>query len=222
MALATLVIVATCSWSSPGANRFLGDPAQAIEHYTDIPSEVRAKLSKQVAAKAYTDIIELKRDSVSGSYEPELFDMHFGSKELCKQVDRAAWKPEAKERAMIFCDSGYCVALPTVCGNLSRIRPKSAALKQDSPGGDSQSRPMPLLLTHPVLMPSLLSQPDLPAMAPALPQVKASVLTPERAYEPVNVYWQGAMTVMPEPSSWLLIAVGTAFLAYRGLSKSVK
>ena len=136
--VAALIITASCSWASPGSNRFTGDPVAAVDHYQDIPENVRSTLKRRIEKKAYSEIVAITKDGVGdgSSYEGRIYDMHFGSNKLCKEIDRSAWKPKAVERGMVFCEGQYCILLPTVCGNLSRITaiPKSK-LKQGGGGG---------------------------------------------------------------------------------------
>ncbi len=126
MSVAAFVVVASvCAWSEPGAARYTGDQAEAVEAYTDIPPESRARLRIKVQAHAYDDHVVITRDDIESkryAYRPELTGMHFGSKGLvCASVNRSKWRDGAFERALVYCDGPYCVAIPSVCGNVSRV-----------------------------------------------------------------------------------------------------
>lgn len=145
MPFEALLISASCSWSSPGADRFIGDPVAAVDHYTDIPLNVRATLKRRIGKQQYTEMVTITRDQVGGgAYKPELTDMHFGDNKLCKTVNRKQWAPKALERGLVYCEEGHCLIIPTVCSNVSRIekRPSvagssGAAAAGGVPGKDS-------------------------------------------------------------------------------------
>jgi MYXO-CTERM domain-containing protein len=122
--------VATCSWNQPGHNPFMGDVVAAVDRYQDIPLEVRQRLKQRMAARQYDDMVSIKRDSIEGkgSYEPRIRDMHFGSNRVCGDVSRTAWTAQMQERGLVYCESGQCVLVPTVCRNVSRIARAPGAL----------------------------------------------------------------------------------------------
>lgn len=113
-----------CAWDDPGRHRFTGDPVAAVDHYLDIPAAVRDRLKARMQAHRYDEIVEIRRDAVIGQqrYHPVLTDMHFGRNRVCRAVTRQGWAPERVERGLVYCDSGHCLVLPTVCSNLSRIQ----------------------------------------------------------------------------------------------------
>lgn len=122
---AFVIVTSMCAWSEPGAARYTGDHAEAIEAYTDIPPEARARLRVKIQAHAYDDQVVITRDDIESeryAYKPELTGMHFGGKGLvCARVNRSRWRDGAFERALVYCDGPYCVAVPSVCGNVSRV-----------------------------------------------------------------------------------------------------
>lgn len=111
-----------CSWDRPGHNPFKGDTVAAVDRYTDIPAPVRAALKQRMAKHQYDEIAAIRRDSIEGRYSySELRDMHFGQSQVCRTVTRDKWAPDAVERGLVYCESGHCLIVPTVCRNVSRV-----------------------------------------------------------------------------------------------------
>jgi hypothetical protein len=112
-----------CSWNRPGHNPFMGEVVPAIDRYIDIPTPVRQRLKERMQARRYDDIVEIRRDTIRGKadYRPEIRDMHFGWDRVCREVTRSAWNESMRERGLVYCDSGHCILVPTVCRNVSRI-----------------------------------------------------------------------------------------------------
>jgi PEP-CTERM motif len=121
--------VAHCSWDRPGHNPFMGEVVPAIDRYTEIPTPVRQRLKERMQARRYDDLVEIRRDSIRGKhdYGSEIRDMHFALDRVCSQVTRRAWTDAMRERGLVYCDSGHCILVPTVCRNVSRIERRSAA-----------------------------------------------------------------------------------------------
>ena len=128
--LAAPATLPACSWDRPGLNPFMGDVVAAVDHYPDIPLEVRKKLKERMAKRAYDEIATIQRDAIVGkaSYEPTIRDMHFGAGQVCNTVTRTRWTDKMQERGLVYCESGHCLIVPTVCRNVSRITRKSAAV----------------------------------------------------------------------------------------------
>lgn len=122
--------VAACSWDHPGVNPYMGEMAAAVDRYTDIPPEVRARLQQRMAKRQYDEIAVIKRDSIEGesTYDPTLRDMHFGTDRVCTDVSREAWSAAQQERGLVYCEGNQCLIVPTVCRNVSRITRKSNAV----------------------------------------------------------------------------------------------
>ncbi|MDP1532007.1 MAG: MHFG family PEP-CTERM protein [Rubrivivax sp.] len=120
---ASVTAAPACSWDRPGHNPFIGDIIAAVDHYTDMPVGVRAALKARMAERRYDEIVTIGRDAIVGRhrYAPDLRDMHFGSGQVCRTVTRKAWGAHAIERGLVYCESGHCVIVPTVCRNLSRV-----------------------------------------------------------------------------------------------------
>jgi hypothetical protein len=121
----------TCNWNHPGVNPFMGDVVAAVDRYQDIPADVRARLKARMAKREYDDLVSIRRDSIGGrggyDYGSTISEMHFGTNQLCHAVTRAAWSPTMEERGLVYCESGHCILVPTVCRNVSRVTRKAAA-----------------------------------------------------------------------------------------------
>jgi len=115
--------IPACSWNSPGQNPFMGEVVAAVDHYPDIPADVRERLKQRMAERRYDDIVTIRRDSIVGrdEYDPGIRDMHFGERSVCAQTTRAGWSAEMRERGLVYCEAGHCILVPTVCRNVSRI-----------------------------------------------------------------------------------------------------
>ena len=204
----------------------MGDPVKAVDNYQDIPLETRNALKSAIAKKAYSAFIEIKRDSLGdGLFEPEITQMHFGKNKLCMTVDRSKWSPTAVERGMVFCADGYCLLLPTVCGNLSRIKPvpvKSLQPLEPSAGGSALGflpSPLPRSFLESPLPDNLVEIPEL--------EIKLNpMITPPSTFEqrwtpflepPINYYNYPRVVEIPEPKSIFLAALGV--LVVLSLSK---
>jgi hypothetical protein len=129
MIAATLLAVASCSWTNPGHDRFTGTDA-AVEDFHDIPAPVRAVLRDRMRRHDFDDIATITNDRIKGAAEyGELRDMHFGANKMCKTVERK-WKPDHKEVGIVYCEADHCLIVPTVCGNIAMVtrrRPGGAA-----------------------------------------------------------------------------------------------
>lgn len=146
-------VVEACSWDSPGRDPFMGDVVQAVDRYPDIPVAVRERLKARMAARKYDDMVTIGRDTIRGKghYEPTIRDMHFGENKVCRTVTRARWSGAMQERGLVYCDSGHCILVPTVCRNVSRISlaadlPTDTAGSGSGTGGESPSTPEPVIV----------------------------------------------------------------------------
>lgn len=136
--VASTAALPNCSWDRPGFNPFMGNVVAAVDRYADIPAPVRATLKKRMAARQYDEIASIKRDSIGGKYNySDLRDMHFGAGQVCQTVTREKWSDKNEERGLVYCESGHCLIVPTVCRNVSRVT-RGAAIKAaeaDAPSG---------------------------------------------------------------------------------------
>lgn len=123
---------AACVWADPGANRFTGDPVAAVQTYADIPPQARAELAELVQHRAYSAIVEIRRDSIGAGAYTHMRGMHWGDSQQCLgDVDRSAWPADRVERGLVYCVRGHCVIVPTVCGNVARVNKVGAAPQPD-------------------------------------------------------------------------------------------
>jgi hypothetical protein len=140
------VALDSCSWNRPGVNPFMGDVVAAVDRYTDIPADVRARLKARMAKREYDDMVSIRRDSIDGragqQYGSTIRDMHFGTHQICRAVTRTAWTAGMKERGLVYCEGGQCILVPTVCRNVSRISRRAVdADHAEAPGADEPVPP---------------------------------------------------------------------------------
>jgi hypothetical protein len=218
--------IASCSWDHPGAHPFMGDVPAAVQHYTDIPRVVRRRLQARMARRDSDDFVAITRDGIAGrhDYGPDISGMHFGAAgRVCAEISRARWKPADVERGLVYCDSGYCILVPTVCRNVSRItrRPDAEPLDISPAAGPLMADEAPEALFAPPAEPVLA----LPGEASVLPDTAAPYnggpfypLWPPLL--PVVGGGGGGLAVVPppviasvpEPSAWLLLASAAGLL----------
>ncbi len=117
------VTLDACSWERPGHNPFMGDVVAAVDRYRDIAPEVRERLKARMLKREYDDLVSIRRDSITGraKYGATIRDMHFGTHQVCRSVTRTTWSAGMQERGLVYCESGQCILVPTVCRNVSRI-----------------------------------------------------------------------------------------------------
>jgi len=123
--------IPVCSWNKPGANPYIGDLREAVLNQKDIPVEILHRLAHRVDRKEYDEIVSIRRDSITSDstnqkgvhkYSPHIWNMNFGSRgRVCTTVDRSKWNADSQEKAMVFCEGQYCILLPEVCRNISRV-----------------------------------------------------------------------------------------------------
>ena len=137
-------MVRSCEWRAPARDPFRGDVPAAVDDYTDIPAETRARLKARMAKFAYDDIVSIRRDRIEGNYgyEPALLDMHFGNRRLCAQVTRQSWQPDHEERGLAYCEDGHCIVVPLVCRNVSRIVRLPPRVMSGPPATGAPSHPL--------------------------------------------------------------------------------
>ena len=211
--------IASCSWDHPGARPFMGDVPAAVQHYTDIPAAVRQRLQARMARRDSDDFVTITRDGIAGrhDYGPDISGMHFGAAgRICAEISRARWKPTDVERGLVYCESGYCILVPTVCRNVSRItrRPDAEPLDISPAAGPLMADALPEGLPpgEPVLVLPGTAGPDEgngfhPLWPPLLPVAGIGggiVALPPPPATPVS-----------EPAAWLLLASGAALLLSR-------
>ena len=144
-------VLASCSWDRPGHNPFKGDVVAAVDRYSDIPPAVRSRLKQRMALRDYDEIADIKRDQITGKhrYDSDIRDMHFGPGSICRTVTRAGWTPQMQERGLVFCESGHCILVPTVCRNVSRIVRRDAPTAAAGSQAPAAAGPSELLFAPP-------------------------------------------------------------------------
>jgi hypothetical protein len=172
-ALAANATLASCSWDRPGKNPYMGELPAALDRYTDLPSDVRTKLKDRIAKQQYDDVVDIKRDAIISSqgkftYISQIRDMHFGDKgRVCATVTRKRWKATTTERGYVYCESGQCVMVPTVCRNVSRVmQNKSPAVAADKAA--APAAPVAAATPSSGGPTAAKATPDAPAAAPTL------------------------------------------------------
>lgn len=124
--IAAASISASCVWDAPRGTHAVTDvkPSSLVDNYKDIPAAVRQRLKTRMDALRYDEVTEIRRGSITGTYAYSgLRDMHFGARgdKVCREVSMTNWSPTDVERALVYCEDGHCIAVPTVCRNVSRI-----------------------------------------------------------------------------------------------------
>lgn len=234
--------VNNCSWDSPGHNPFMGDLPSAVDRYTDIPPDVRARLKQRMTERKYDEMVTIRRDSIVGKdlYHAEIRDMHFGTGSVCNTVTRDKWAADAQERGLVYCESGHCILVPTVCRNVSRIARAGGAtaagpgeLEFDPPAaGETALAPAPETFEN--LPPTGAGTSDMPATGLAVlpsspgtisgpiggPSFGAPPLGGPIAIPTAPLLPSGSLPSIPavpppvpEPGTWALMLGGVALLA---------
>lgn len=246
--LATLALAASgavlpqCSWDRPGANPFMGDVVAAVDHYRDIPEPVRAKLKARMQARKYDEIVDIRRDSISGRarYDNAIRDMHFGAGSVCRTVTRAKWADQHLERGLVYCEDGQCILVPTVCRNVSRITRTEAPARAANVASSVRegADPQALLEMEPtgagVLgggSPTPPSEPGSFTQISSQPPTPPGPTPPPGGYTPPPTFPPGGVPPLPplpprppvpditpppvpEPGTWALMAAGLAALVW--------
>lgn len=233
-----------CEWRSPGANKYMLPLEAAVDRLAYIPAETRAALKQRLNDPRKhlnaDDHIMMTSEAVVGeSGEWVVRDMNGGSGEVCwGEVTRASWAPGHAERALVFCDSGWCVAYFSVCRNVASaalVKPRPPA--PESPGGAPQDKGLRAKMPHGIeftweqaaelpLVPVRVASPDKPGrdeerLSEALLWPDWSV--PYRAFTTRGVsavgpedQWVSApshVTPIPEPGTWAMLSLGLFCIA---------
>ncbi len=116
---------APCDWSAPGAARYTGTTAQAVENYLDMPPKARAEIRAKLDARPrrFDAVATITRDAITSGPDSYtgLRDMHWRGG-LCRgPVSRAGWAPKASESGLVYCSGDHCIIVPAVCGNVARV-----------------------------------------------------------------------------------------------------
>jgi hypothetical protein len=125
-----------CSWDKPGFNPYTGSVENAIHNYKDIPPGIQTRLIAKIKNDNFDDTVSIKRESIEGkfSYSPEIKGMHFGKNRTCSSVTRRGWSETHSEPSKVYCEGSYCIAVPSVCNNISRVTRYYSSTAGDNPG----------------------------------------------------------------------------------------
>jgi len=239
-----LTLAAACTWASPGDAPYRGDLGAAVDRYRDIPAEVRATLKRRIEARQYDELVTIRRDGITGGQYAYtgLRDMHWRDG-MCAGpvVGMDKWAAEHAEGAMVFCESGHCLAWPARCRNLARVDRAEQQIfptradgpLQEIPGGTGTStQTLDLDAPEPDLvasgsMPSMRSL-SAPGDAPAQPVEQTfsagSGMTWPAVMSAPAVLLAGVpfvttapldsvVTPIPEASRWAMMLAGLAMIA---------
>jgi len=246
MTTALAITLAACTWASPGASPYTGTLDAAVDRYRDIPAEVRATLKRRIETRQYDELVTIRRDGITGGQYAYtgLRDMHWRDGMCAGPVvglDR--WAAEHAEGAMVFCESGHCLAWPARCRNLARVD-RAERIVYDTrkappieiPGGTGTASqelqidgPAPDLLPYSA-MPRMLGRSlDLPADGPTNPvdapsfsawSIGSPMPAPMIAGLPVFAapglaLPDAAVVPIPEPRIWALLLAGLALVMFK-------
>jgi hypothetical protein len=122
--VSTVTVDPVCVWNDRGLHRVTVPVSPLVDNYPDIPPETRARLRQRIDRFQYDEMAVISGDGIKSdlfTYSGMRY-MHFGDgRKVCGEVKTDHWAPGDIERAMIFCDGDYCLAVPTVCSNLARV-----------------------------------------------------------------------------------------------------
>lgn len=195
--VAAVTVMATCEWAAPrGTYRVDVEPASLVSNYREIPPEDQHVLQQKMRALAYDDIVLIRKDSLAALSDAQYSDfraMHFGSqgKKMCAQLTRRTWTPADEERALVYCSRDWCVAVPTVCNNVSLIT------------RSTPPEPGPALLIPPIEFPPV----DIPFELPPEPMPGMELPPQLPPVEDRYVDWSDPVPLLPPsgrtlPPSW--------------------
>jgi hypothetical protein len=158
--------------------------------------------------------VTITRDAITGraQYAPELTKMHFGSRgQVCATVSRAGWSDAALERALVYCEDGVCLAVPTVCGNVAmvtRLPEPPVAEKPPAPAEEPVLPPVAELIPPVTFEQGCDCEPGSAFAGPVVVGLPAGGVWVTAAPPDVPV---GAV---PEPSTWALMVAGLLGIAW--------
>ena len=116
-------VATQCNWNNPGADRYTGDQAEALNNYKDIPASIRNILKEKINAHQYDDHITISRIGMTGKQNYNNGrDMHWGQNKMCKgEFNISKWNYMHTEAALVYTYKGYSIAIPSICGNVFRL-----------------------------------------------------------------------------------------------------
>ncbi|WP_350309612.1 MHFG family PEP-CTERM protein [Aquariibacter lacus] len=222
---APAAVVDECRWERPGDKPFNGLVPKTLQRYAGtMPPELRAKFEARMDRIDYDDFVEIRRDSIVGtySYEPEIRDLMFGDRpQVCRKPSRAHWPESMMARGLVYCEGQDCIVVSTELRNVGRItRRPEKVLSQEVEVLPAQ---LPAALPPVAISaaPPSTGGGDSPSFGPA---PSGALGTPSLSFPSPGGGSSGLpftpilnpttpTTPIPEPGSWALIGLGLAGLA---------
>lgn len=226
-------VIEVCDWVHPGVHPFMGNVVNAIDRYTDIPVDVRARLKERMEARQFDEFVAIERDGIIGKrkYDPGITEMHFGNGKVCRTVTRTHWTTAMRERGLVYCEQNHCILVPTVCRNVSRIRrlpedavpapaPQASTPEEDATpggggGGYSSSGYLVVQARRVQEAPTCGCGSGggyIVPLAPSLPPFTGGFGGPSTPLTPTPPTPATPIGEVPEPQTWLMYALGIAAL----------
>jgi hypothetical protein len=156
-----------CDWSNPGADPYTGGVAAAVARY-GFPDAAQQEIVRKWRRIEMDGVVVITKDGAQPLSRrfvaSDLRDMHYGRDKLCVgEVKRDGWPDGHVELASVYCAGQHCIAIPTVCRNVSRIAWAPAPLPEapfrvwDGEPPKAMPFPTPDGPTRPIPAPSTLA-----------------------------------------------------------------
>lgn len=116
-----------CSWDHPGANPYRGPVVQSVKAAVaryGLPADTQYLLVEKARTLDVDATVVITREGIEShdGVATNLRDMHYDKGRVCNgEVLRTRWTTQHVETALVYCARGECIAIPTICGNVSRI-----------------------------------------------------------------------------------------------------
>jgi PEP-CTERM motif len=203
-----------CSWDAPGADRYTGTLASAVESYADISATARRELVRKIDRHEFDDMVAITRDDIAGQrkYSAVITGMHFGSKgKVCATVTRNKWSPDAVEGGLVYCAEEHCILVPAVCGNVSRVTRLASPAAPTTPFDPTGPLPAETFEsgTLPTPAGADVTRADVGAAASAVVTFGSVTYVPYAVAVSADV-----VAAVPEPSTYALMLAGLLALVY--------
>jgi hypothetical protein len=113
-----------CDWNSPGFNPFRGGNIEAAISSYGFDDVAKRELVYKIQ-KGYNDAtVFITKEDIKSAFgkASNLRDMHFARNSRCTgSVSRTSWSNSDVQPALVYCHKTDCIAVPIICGNISRI-----------------------------------------------------------------------------------------------------
>lgn len=217
--------VGTCEWN-PGSHRSMVDPVVAVARL-DMPAPMRTELVEKIKRHQFDDVVSIHWASITSdegraAYAGDITNMNFADGRICKTVTRDKWTADQVEGAIVYRVGSRAFGYAAACGNLFEL--VSSERKEELAIAEA-----PLLAVAPV---EPLSDGPTAAAVYSPAWLGEDVASTGYAvggyiYAPIGGGVGGGgffpapqpfpcpVPAVPEPSTWLLSAVGLAILIKR-------